>query len=66
MTLNTFIVWLVVEDEEPAACQVVSLPCYLFPRSMNLSVKPFGLLSTNRANRARWSEGRPASDERHR
>jgi len=28
---------------------------YAGARSTNLSVKPFGLLSTNRANRARWS-----------
>jgi hypothetical protein len=35
-------------------------------RSKNLSVKPLGLLSTNRATAYGGPEGRPASDERHR
>ena len=33
---------------------------------MKLSARPFGLLSTKSATRARWAEGRPAIDKKHR
>jgi len=46
--------------------EILSYPlCNITTRSINLSAKPFGLLITNRATRERWSEGKPAGDERH-